>query len=229
MSIEVLNDNTLTVETRSSTALGIAQAIRVDTDVDRLRAGEFIKVVKALQKEVKADREEERLAATKLLDAIRAGRNKHLVPLEKAEELVKQKVIAYEETAEKKRQAEEDAANAKLREEEEARIMAEAEGLEEVGANEEAAAVLEKPIEIVPVFVPKTTPKVEGQHITVLWKVREANLETLVKAVAEGKASIAFLQLNQVYANSEVKRQKEAFTVPGLESYTEKSLASKAW
>ena len=139
--LAVLTDDTLTVETKASTALGIAQALRVEDDVSRLRAGDFLKVVKTLQKEVKADREEERLVATRLLDVIRAGRNKHLVPLEQAETLVKQKVLAYEEAAEQKRQEEQARINAALKAEEEERILAQAVSLEEMGATEEAAAV----------------------------------------------------------------------------------------
>ena len=227
--LTVLTEEGLTVETKASTALGIAQALKVDDDVSRLRAGDFLKVVKTLQKEVKADRETERLAATKLLDAIRAGRNKHLVPLEQAETLVKQKVLTYEAEAERKRQEEQDRINAALKAEEEERILAQAVSLEEMGASEEAAAVLAQEPEVVPVIVPKATPKVDGQHTLTLWKCRVLNLETLVKAVAEGRVSIASLQANQVWLNAEVKRLKEEFKIDGVESYTEKSLASRSW
>ena len=227
--LAVLTDDTLTVETKASTALGIAQALRVEDDVSRLRAGDFLKVVKTLQKEVKADREEERLVATRLLDVIRAGRNKHLVPLEQAETLVKQKVLAYEEAAEQKRQEEQARINAALKAEEEERILAQAVSLEEMGATEEAAAVLAQEAEVVPVILPKTAPKVDGQHTLTLWKCRVINLENLVKAVAEGRVSIASLQANQVWLNAEVKRLKEEFKMDGVESYTEKSLASRSW
>mgnify|MGYP001567990310 FL=1 len=227
--LAVLTDDTLTVETKASTALGIAQALRVEDDVSRLRAGDFLKVVKTLQKEVKADREEERLVATRLLDVIRAGRNKHLVPLEQAETLVKQKVLAYEEAAEQKRQEEQARINAALKAEEEERILAQAVSLEEMGATEEAAAVLAQEAEVVPVILPKTAPKVDGQHTLTLWKCRVISLENLVKAVAEGRASIASLQANQVWLNAEIKRLKEEFKMDGVESYTEKSLASRSW
>lgn len=227
--LTVLTDDTLTVETKASTALGIAQALRVEDDVSRLRAGDFLKVVKTLQKEVKADREEERLVATRLLDVIRAGRNKHLVPLEQAETLVKQKVLAYEEAAEQKRQEEQARINAALKAEEEERILAQAVSLEEMGATEEAAAVLAQEAEVVPVILPKTAPKVDGQHTLTLWKCRVINLENLVKAVAEGRVSIASLQANQVWLNAEIKRLKEEFKMDGVESYTEKSLASRSW
>ena len=227
--LAVLTDNTLTVETKASTALGIAQALKIETDADRLRVGEFVKVVKALQKEVKADREPERVAAQKLLDAIRGGRNKHLVPLEQAEEIAKKKGLAYDDAQERKRREEQDRINAQLREEEQARILADAQTLEDGGAVEEAAAVRAQEPEVVPMIIPNLAPKIEGQHTLTLWKCRVLNLETLVKAVAEDRVSIAYLQVNQVYANSEVKRLKEQFAVDGIEPYTEKSLASKSW
>jgi len=227
--LEVLTDESLTITTKASTALGIAQALKIENDADRIRVGEFVKVVKALQKEVKADREDERIAGQKLLDAIRAGRNKHLVPLEQAEALAKQKALAYDEKKEKERRAEEERINAELLEAEQNRILAEAQTLEDGGAPEAAEEVRAQEPEVVPVIVPNLAPKVEGQHTLTLWKCRVLNLETLVKAVAEGRASIAYLQVNQVYANSEVKRLKEQFAVDGIESYTEKSLASKSW
>jgi hypothetical protein len=227
--LEVLTDESLTITTKASTALGIAQALKIETDADRLRAGDFLKIVKTLQKEVKADREDERVAGQRLLDAIRAGRNKHLLPLEQAEEMVKKKVLVYLATEERKRQVEQDRINAELLEVEQTRILAEAQTLEDGGAPEAAAEVRAQEPEVVPVIVPNLAPKVEGQHTLTLWKCRVLSLETLVKAVAEGRASIAYLQVNQVYANSEVKRLKGDFVVEGMESYTEKSLASKSW
>ncbi len=115
---------TTTIESKASLALTQAKNLLVRTDQDRVDAGELLKAVKGLAKEVKQDREEERLAARKLLDVITSGRNRHLRPLEQAEEIIKQKVLAYEEEEERKRREEEERINAKLQQEEEDRKIA---------------------------------------------------------------------------------------------------------
>ena len=251
--LEVLTDEKLTVATKASTALGIAQALKIETDNDRLRAGEFVKMVKALVKEVKADREPERIAAQKLLDAIRGGRNKHLVPLEQAEVIVKGKALAYDEKKELERKQEQERINAANWEEEQTRILAEAQILEEAGATEAAAELRAQEPEVVPVIIPNLAPKIEGQHTTCRWKCRELNFETLVKAAAKNHIARTCLQFNQVAANQQLaiikgKLSEQAIAsiaelpdgtvltaeqigteIPGLEIYTEKGLASKSW
>ncbi len=225
----------------------------VKDDETRLSAGDMLKMVMACKKEVKSDREDERVAAQLLQDAIRAGRNRHLLPLEQAESLIKKKVIAYLDAEEKRRKEEEDRINAKIQAEEEEKRIAEAEELEELGGHEEAEAVLNAPQVTPPVFIPKTTPKVEGQHTTLHFKSRIPgpgyDLMPLVKAVAEGKAPLQYLSFNVVAANQEVKRIKDqvvgkvskvltpeeiesvirAATYSGVEVYTETTLASRSY
>ncbi len=224
-----MDQTALTVESRAQSSLTVAQQLIIRTDVDRVNAGDLLKGIKALIKEVKADREDERLAARKLMDLIVAGQNRNLRPLEYAETIIKQKVLAYIELEEIKRQVEEDRLNSQAKADEEERMIKEAEDLEDMGAPEEAQKVLDSAPVIPPVFVPKTTPKIEGQHVTTLWKCKEVDFGALVQAVASGKAPIHFLQINQVYANYEVKRLKEKFDTPGLESYTVKSMASRSY
>jgi len=222
-------DQALTIETKASTALTRATEIIIRTAQDRVDAGGLLKVIKSLAKEVKQDREEERLAARKLLDVITSGRNRHLRPLEQAEEIIKQKSLAYDEEEEHRRREKEERINTKLHQEEEDRKIAEALEVEELGGMEEAEKILDSPSQAPPVFIPKTTPKIEGQHTLTLWKCQPVDMMVLIKAVAEGKAPIQFIQFNQVFGNQEVKRLKEKFAYPGVEAYTEKSLASRSW
>jgi len=254
-----MEGQTTEIEPRALGLLTNAQHLVVGDDETRLAAGSLLKMIKGLQKEVKADREPERIAAQQALDAIRNGRNRHLKPLEQGEEIIKQKVLDYEEAEEKKRQEEEDRINAQLQAEEDERRLKEAAELEELGGDEEAQAVLDAPTVTTPVFIPKSTPKVEGQHTTLHFKCRiphttpdgngPYSLMPLIKAVAEGKAPLGYLSFNVVAANQEVKRIKDqivgkvskvltpveienvirAASYPGVEVYTEKSLASRSY
>ena len=230
--MEAQQTQTTEIELRTNGLLTQAQTLVIDTSERRVSAGDLLKMIKACQKEVKADREVERIAAQQLMDAIRNGRNRHLNPLVQGEDLVKQKIIAYEDRLEAKRQEEEDRINAELQAKEEELRNKEATELREMGAEEEAGTVEQAPTITPPVFVPKTAPKIEGQHVTKRYKARvnnDADLLILIKAVAAAKAPMQLLSFNQVFGNQEATRLKEKFDYAGVECYTDTTLASKSY
>jgi uncharacterized protein (DUF2384 family) len=191
-----LTNTELTVSIRSELALSEAKELVINDDQSRLAAGTFLKVLKALQVEVKADREAEYKAAKATVDAITTSRNKHLSPLMAAEKIIKAKQIADEDAQAAKRKAEQEEQE-RLAQEEAERLAEEAAmlaaELEEIGDAEQAAEVLAAPIEApAPVVIPNTAPKIDGQHTVVNWKCR------LVDFAA---TPIGLHQFDQVAAN----------------------------
>ena len=208
-TIASLADKNLVTSSRSSDALDAAKRLVINYDRSRLAAGQFLKLVKGLQAEVKRDREDERLSAKATLDAIVAGRNKHLVPLQQAESIVKAKQLADEDEqnrkrrekqAELNRQREEERAELNRKAQEEAEEMAalHAAEIEEAGDVEQAAAIREAPIELAPItlpdpiVIPDLKPKIDGQHTVTHWKCRLVNLDAVPRGL---------LQFDQVAAN----------------------------
>lgn len=223
-SLETVADSTITIASRSVDALALARSFVINDDRSRIEAARFLKILKALQSEVKKDREDERVAAKATLDAIMVGRNKHLKPLQDAETIVKQKQIADEdEQIRKRRKAQEEenlrqqAAQAELdrKAQAEAEALAEQQALlaaelEDVGDTDQAQAVLAAPIETPapqeappPDIIPDLRPKVEGQHTTVRWKCRLKKLEDVPRGL---------LQFDEVAANRWVARIKDDLT-----------------
>lgn len=257
--IETLTDNNLTISTRAQEAAKWAQSFEITDDKSALAAGQFLKLVKTLQNEVKKDREDERLKAKATLDAIVEGRNKHLKPLQEAEAIIKRKQIEYEEEKDRQRREEQARIDERRRrelEEAEEAAMLQAAELEEVGAVELAQAVRDTPIEApAPIVIPDSKPKIEGNYTIVRWKCREVNHELVSRDL---------LTFNQVAANQAVQTIKNELAqcsdadritfnktilqkiaelpngsvltanligveIPGVEIYIEKSKASTAW
>jgi putative sterol carrier protein len=114
-----------------------------------------------------------------------------------AEETRRQQTIA-EEAARKQREAQ-------------------AEQLAAEGRVAEGVAVLENTEAIPePCFVAPAVPKVSGVSVPrTRYTVEVVNLKELVAAVAAGKASLGFLEVNQSNLNKSAEIEKDAFSVPG--------------
>jgi hypothetical protein len=215
-SIELapLKSTAVTIETRSRAALSLANSMIIDSDEARASVGEFIKIVKGLQSAVKSDRQDELAAAQKTVDAIKTARNGHLIPLQQAEAIAKQKVIAYDDAQTAKRRAEQEAEQRRMEQEAQDQALADAIALQEAGAPELAEDVLEQAQEYKPdpVILPKMPAPVAEQHTVVQWRCRLVNLDLLVSAVASGQAPDYTVKFDQVGANTAVKTIKEDFT-----------------
>lgn len=126
---------------------------------------------------------------------------------------------------EEQRQADVEAAK-KLEEQKE---KSEQKALEEMEAgNEEAAQeILDK------IDIPYTQeylndpvlPKAPGISARSNWKCCLVDFTKLVQAVAQNKAPINLIQLNQTAANQYAKAVKDTLQVPGLEFYNDETLA----
>lgn len=184
------------IQSRATQALDAAKAIVITDDKSRLAVGEFLKMLKAFQAEVKRDREPERLAAKATVDAIKAARDRHLLPLQEAEKIVKQKQIADEDEQARLRRAEQarlDELARQAQQEAEEQIMAMVAELEDIGDTEQATVLREAPVEAAPaVVIPNIQPKITGQHTNVYWRCRLKDLNEVPRGL---------LQFDQVAAN----------------------------
>jgi hypothetical protein len=211
LELDHLTNGTLTISTRASAAVDAAKQIQINDDPSRLAAGQFLKILKTLQAEVRRDREDERVSAKATLDAIVAGRNKHLLPLQEAEKIVKAKQIADDDEQNRKRGEEQARIDELQRQEqeaaEEAAMLAAAE-IEEAGDVEQAQVIREAPVEVAPpMVVPDMKRKIEGQHTIVLWKCRLVNLDLVPRGL---------MQFDQVAANRWVAGIKDKLSHPSV-------------
>lgn len=190
-----------------------ARQLTINTPDDYLAAGEFIKTVDALGKEIEASFNPQIDSAHRLHKSLIAERDRHLKPLKEAKATTKGLMIGWDKAQEEKRRQEE----ARLREEarkreEEAKLQAALEA-EANGQQEEAAAILEEEVYVPPVILEKETPKVAGVVFRTVWKFRITD---------EQKLPRAYLTPDTVKIGQVVRAMKGSTNIPGVEAYEEK-------
>jgi ElaB/YqjD/DUF883 family membrane-anchored ribosome-binding protein len=141
-------------------------------------------------------------------------------PLEEATTAVTQKVRAY--IAEEKRKAE--AEEARLREiarqQEEERRLAEAEALEKEGRQEEAAAVIEEPMNIITPTVKADVPKYDARtYRDPVVKARVTDMFKFITWCAASPDRIEYLTVNESVLNRKAKSMGKALNIPGVVAY----------
>ena len=206
-----------------------AQAIVIRTANDRADAKTFLIAVKQGQERAHKEFDtmvEKTHSAWKEALAVRAS---FLTPLEAAEKAVKTLITAYDqeqerirldeqrrlqaiadETARKERERlEKEAAKLKTPELREARL-------------EQAAAV------IAPVVTITEPEKPKGESTRKLWRARLTNKAALIQTAADGnEIAVSCLSFDQTAANRLATATKGAAYCPGIDWYTETSLAMR--
>lgn len=110
---------------------------------------------------------------------------------------------------ENQRRIEQEKINRKLRQEEEDRRLKEAEELEKSGKTDEAAAVLEAPMQAPEVVLPSSTKQAGIQDRT-YWSAEVFDKVRLCRAVADGKILPDFVMANTVMLNNMARSMKSA-------------------
>lgn len=164
--------------------------------------------------------------------------NWHEAERKRAEEQRRQQEEAARKLREEEQRKAREAEEARLAAEAEARKAAEAGDVEAMFAAEEKAAeaaqaeaVAIETAEVLQHAAPVAVAapaKLAGVSTRQEWKAEVTDLMALVKAVAEGNASIELLQANQVEINKRAKALKKEFNVPGVRVYSEPNLSARA-
>lgn len=212
-------------ETKVSTIALVneARAIKILTFQDRVYAEDHSQNLKtasdkwdALTGPAKAKSYEAYQAALRLHDDL-------IKELDGARKELKQKCIGFDTEQERLRREEQ------RRLEEEARKQAEDEQIsaaiaaEAEGDTASAQAIIDEPVYVPPVSVPKAP--VQPSRLTAgrsVWSAEVLNLMELVKAVATGTAPITFILANEVALNQTARAMKSAMKVPGVRAVEKK-------
>jgi hypothetical protein len=178
--------------------------------------------VKSLKEEVKSAFRPIIAAAHNAHREALAQEKKYLEPLEKAEKILKDKILGWQQLERLRAEAE-----AKRKElEEKRRREAEAEKLADEGKDEEALKVLEEAEDVV---YEAEAEKVTGAQVRKNMDV-EVDIEQLIKAVHEGRAPLSFLAPNPTAIRAIVRSMDEKtfakqFAGCGLRLYDKGSVA----
>lgn len=209
------------IETRAQSMLTTARSIDVIHDADscktalmtkQLLSGFRMGVVEFFRPLKQSADQHKKL----LLERERAV----LDPVQTEEERISKLIVAYDDEQERLR------AITQKRAQEDAQI-AEAAVYEQLGDKETAQQVLDGN-GVVQVTVEKGTPKVDGVSIREVWSAEVTDLMALVRAVADAKAPLAYLQANKAALNTVARAQKtELNTIPGVRAVCNKTVVGR--
>lgn len=194
----------------------LAESISIATPEQHLAADEHLKAIKALRDEINETFDPAIAAANKAHKAIIAAKRRHDEPLVKADQIIRQKDLAYRQAEERKRRQEEERLAKLAREREEQRRLEEALELESSGDAEAAEAVLNEPIFAPVVHLQSTVQKVAGISTQTRYSAEVVNLLDLAKFVAANPQYLNYLQANTVALNAAARAQKEHMRIPGV-------------
>ena len=185
------------VQEVTTTALAVpdqARAIVVTDNASYAAAAELLITIKGIRRKIedtfKPIKQKMDAAKKEVLDQERAAD----APLRQAEDYLKPQLAKWDAEQERIRREEERRLQDEARKrEEEARLAAAIEA-EQAGAKEEAEQILEQPVYVAPVVVPKATPKVAGGPVfQTRWFASVTDIKALCRAVADGKASTEYV------------------------------------
>jgi len=217
-----------------------AKMIVVKNQLTLVKANDFFLTIKALRKKIadtfnpiiqKAhEAHKEALNQKALIEA----------PLVTAETYLNRQVTDYTREQERKRREEEEIlrqeaikAEMERRKKEEDDRLAQAAELEKAGAKEEAEALIqetiqeiEKPVEVY--IPPPETPevKLQGAIVKEYWHAEITDLRALCKAVADGKAPLAYVDANMPTLNTLARRLMKEMSIPGVKAVSTSSVAA---
>lgn len=189
-------------------------SITLKSTQDRITAADQLAKIKGLAKDLDAVRKEMKKPFDDGGKKVQEQFNPKISMLEKAENILKQAMLAYDAEAERKQREAEAKAQEEARKKSES-MQAKAEVMREKGKDELADALEQNAETIIaaPVVAPVIAPvKTSGTSTRKTYKAKVVDLMALVKAVAEGKAPLNVITADQSVLDKMASALKDSFT-----------------
>jgi hypothetical protein len=214
---------TTPVEEKALTIVDQAKAVKVTDHITYTAAGMLWKSIGDMIKEVEATFTPICDGAHKAWKTAVAKRDGFLNPLKDAKASVKKLMEAYDTEQDRLRREEQARLEAIARKQEEERRLQEAiaaeeelraQGATKEEAAHEAAAIINEPVYVAPVVIPKAVPKMQGGPVyRTIWKARIVNEKAIPRE---------YLVPDMVRINGVVRALKGAINIPGVTAYEER-------
>jgi phage-related minor tail protein len=207
-----------------------ANALVVRTADNSLQAQEILKNLKATAKRVYEKFHPPVEAAHAAWKAAKDLENFFMKPFEEAEGIIKRKVVTFQQEIERNQREEAARIEAQRAQEERLRkeeLQRQADAAAAKGKAEKAEALRAKAEEYVapPVFVPPVVAQASGTAFKKTWKAEVTDLPAFLKAVAEGRAPLGVISINESALNAYAKGVKGTMAVQGLRVFEATSMA----
>lgn len=217
---EIAEIDTTAIEAESTALLATVNTLAVSSAPEAEYAGKILREIKAFRARVRQTFEAPIKAAHAAHKAILAARDKHDQAPAEAERIVKGKLSSYTREEDRKREEEEQRRRREAIEQEKRRRVEAATRSALAGEQQKAKEILAQPIVTPPIVAPPPTPKIEGVSTRTIWRYRIIGPDLLPRKflIPDEKALAS-------YARS--MREKAVGTVPGVEFYSEQTVAAR--
>ena len=208
--------------------LARAQEIKVTSEATHEEAVIFMRGVKTLERDIKAEMKLIKDPQNEALKRMRELENKLLRIPAAAEELVDPQVLAWRR---KKRLIQEER-DRKAREEAEARALKEREAEEkrlaklakkDPNAAEKLEELKEEPLVVDAVDTKPALKKVDGGAARQIWDFEIFDKTALLQAVIDGKVSREFIKISREEIGKVVRASKGQVSIPGVRPFQKES------
>src|SRR3990167_4151422 len=225
MKGEKMDTEIVDLEGKALTTVTQAQELTVENQASYNYANNFLRAVKELQKTISDTFRPIISAANLTWKGALAEEKKHLEPLEKAESLVKLKMLVWMQEQERARREVEAKLQAKA-EKERQEALAKAEAARANGKEAQAEKHEEKAANIIAPCLSSSFDK-GSVSVRKTYHAEVASLIELVKAVIDGKAPLMAIEANLTFLNSQARALKETLAYPGVRVIAEDNLSSR--
>jgi hypothetical protein len=215
------------IEERARGVFDAARDLVVNDATVRQLADTDLAACKKLLRDLEAAR---KLAKEPTLEAGREIDRQYEAPkgfLDQAIALLTQAILTFDRAEAAKRAAAQLAAD-KAAEAQRKALEKQGARLKKAGDTESAAAVKEAAALVVAPVIPLAVPKSEqSTNHVVTWSAEVVDLMALVKAVAEGRASLKCLSYDLTYLNGQARLEKADLKIDGVRAVPTESLRAK--
>jgi hypothetical protein len=195
-----------------------AEKLIVDSVDSYEEANKLGRLLQAASKETEAFFKEVKVQVDAIKKPVLAAEKEHMNPLEEQKLRLGREITAWDIKVRREREEEERKAREEAEKQAREEQLMRAVELEAAGELQQAEAILDEPVYVPPVIIQSVTaPKVAGKVSRVTYKARVTDLKALVRAIADGKAPLGAIEVNESYINKQAANDKENFSMPGCE------------
>lgn len=217
---------------QSQILLVMAESYIVTTPEQAITAGEQLKEIKALAREVESKRKEMTVPINQGLRKINDFFRPAKKWLSEAEHLVKIKLLKYQQdqaliAQEAQRKADEEARKERVKLEKAAALAAQAGMDDRADELKEEIEVQEIETREAPAVV-SAAPKLQGISTRRIWEAEVTDKLTFVKYVAENPSMLGYLKINESALHAQARTLKDEMNFPGVKAVEHKSIAARS-
>lgn len=222
-----MNAPSTNLAVKVSQPLAEARSLKIATPDDYEKAGDMLKAIKSLRKEVDDAFDDIIKKAHDAHKAAVAKKREHEVPLTQAEALIKGGMIAYQSELQRKAREEQARLEEQARKERE-RLEARAAKAEAAGKSEKADELRSRAETVAAPVVSINTPKVAGIATRETYRAVVVDLQALVRGIVEGKVPVLAVMPDMTFLNGQARLQKDALNYPGVRVEKIQGISSRA-